>query len=282
MSLLGEISGIEIIGGVTLGKLLAMILIIAVGIPVAYIVKRISYKALVRFLPKEIAGAVSRIIYYALVVAVVVSGFGTMGVDLTGIVIAGGIMGIILGFALQSITANMVSGLFIFWERPLKPGDVVEIGSVIGRVVDISIMSTKIMGFDGVLVRIPNAKVFDSVIRNYIVAVARRLEFKASIAYHEDAEKAIAVIAEVLDKHPMVLVEPQPDIFVSNLGDSGVEITVRCWVPTSEWYPTLKDLLWKIKKALSDAGIEIPFPQNDVWFRSPLEVRLIGGEQKGQ
>ncbi len=277
---LGGILGHEVFPGITLVRLLGMIAIIAVGIPVAYIIRRIAYRTLARFLPKEAASAAARIIYYGLAAAVIVSAFGAAGVDLTGVVIAGGILGIILGFALQSITANLVSGLFIFWERPLKPGDIVEVEGVIGRVVDITIMSTIIMDFNGIRIRIPNAKVYDSVIKNYISTAARRLEFKVSIAYKEDAEKAYQVIKNVLDNHPLVLVEPEPDIFVSNLGDSGVDITVRCWAPTSEWYPALKDLLWRLKKALSDAGIEIPFPQSDIWFRSPLEVRLVSGERE--
>jgi len=250
------------------------IVIFILGVFIAYVARRLFYRALIKFVPKTVAHNTARIIYYALVIIFAISALGTLGIDLTALIIAGGIIGIILGFALQSVTANLVSGLFLYWERPLKPGDVVEVDGHAGVVLDISIMSTKIRGFDGVLIRVPNEKVFSAVIKNIGANIARRLELSIGIAYKEDAEKAVDVITKVVNEHPFVLVHPEPEVFVSNLGNSSVDITVRVWTPTSEWMNVRKDLLWKIKKAITEAGIEIPFPQSDVWFRSPLEVRV--------
>ncbi len=244
------------------------------GIFISLLIRRVIYRVSVKFMPKDISSILSKVVYYVLVIIVVISAFGVLGIDLTGLIIAGGILGIILGFALQSVTSNFVSGLFLFWERPLKIGDLVEIDGQIGRVVDISIMSTKIVGLDGVLIRIPNEKVFQAIINNPSKTIARRIDFVVGISYHSDAEKAYNVIREIVLKHPFVLVYPEPDIFVEELGDSSVNIRVRVWVPTSEWYNVRKELLWNIKKALDQSGIEIPFPQRDLWFRSPLEIRL--------
>lgn len=247
-------------------------IIIAVGLLISYIVRRITYRVSVRFMPQTLAYNIARIIYYILVIISTVSALSVLGINLTGLIIAGGFLGIILGFALQSITANLVSGIFLYWERPLKPGDFVDINGYIGVVEDISIMSTKIRGLDGILIRIPNNEVFNSVIKNIGATPARRLEFTVGIAYREDAEKAYGIIREVLWKHPFILAKPEPDIYVEELGNSSVNIRVRAWAPSSEWYSVRKEIVWRIKKALTDAGIEIPFPQNDVWFRSPLEV----------
>ena len=244
------------------------------GIFISLLIRRIVYRVSIKFMPKDISSTLSKVIYYVLVIIVVISTFGVLGVDLTGFLIAGGVLGIILGFALQSVTSNFVSGLFLFWERPLKIGDLVEIDGQIGRVVDISIMSTKIVGLDGVLIRIPNEKVFQAIINNPSKTIARRIDFVVGISYRSDAEKAYNVIRDIVLKHPFVLVYPEPEIFVEELGDSSVNIRVRVWVPTSEWYNVRKELLWKIKKALDQAGIEIPYPQHDLWFRSPLEIRL--------
>ncbi len=251
--------------------------ILVIGVIIAYLIKRLVFKTSIRLLPREASTILSRLVYYGLVIVFVISAFSTLGIDLTGLVIAGGIVGIILGFAFQSVTANLVSGLFLYWERPLKPGDLIEVEDHVGRVVDISIMSTKIITWDGVLVRVPNRKIFESTIKNYEKTPVRRIEFTASIAYKEDAEKAYKVIRDVIEKHPLVLVNPEPDIYVSELGDSGVNIKVRVWVPSKNmlWYEAAKDLLWRIKKALSSAGIEIPFPQQDIWFRTPLEIKLM-------
>jgi len=255
-------------------RVLIALAVFFIGIFISLLIRRIIYRVSIKFMPKDISSILSKVIYYVLVIIVVISTFGVLGVDLTGFIIAGGILGIILGFALQSVTSNFVSGLFLFWERPLKIGDLVEIDGQIGRVVDISIMSTKIIGLDGVLIRIPNEKVFQAIINNPSKTIARRIDFVVGISYRSDAEKAYNVIRDIVLKHPFVLVYPEPEIFVEELGDSSVNIRVRVWAPTSEWYNVRKELLWKIKKALDQAGIEIPYPQHDLWFRSPLEIRL--------
>ncbi|HEC96456.1 MAG TPA: mechanosensitive ion channel family protein [Euryarchaeota archaeon] len=261
-------------------QILIATLILVIGGLIAYVIRKILYRALIRFVPKTIANNTARIVYYALIIIFAISALGTLGINLTGLIVAGGVIGIILGFALQSVTANLVSGLFLYWERPLKPGDVVDVDGHAGVVQDISIMSTKIRGFDGIIIRIPNEKVFTTVIKNIGANVVRRLEFIIGIAYKEDAEKAIEIIKNVVNEHPFVLANPEPEVFVSSLGDSSVDITVRAWTPTSEWMNVRKELLWKIKKAITEAGIEIPFPQSDVWFRTPLEVRIKNGEKK--
>jgi len=255
-------------------RVLVALAVFFTGIFISLLIRRIIYRVSIKFMPKDISSTLSKVIYYVLVIIVVISTFGVLGVDLTGFIIAGGILGIILGFALQSATSNFVSGLFLFWERPLKIGDLVEIDGQIGRVVDISIISTKIIGLDGVLIRIPNEKVFQAIINNPSKTIARRIDFVVGISYRSDAEKAYNVIRDIVLKHPFVLVYPEPEIFVEELGDSSVNIRVRVWTPTSEWYNVRKELLWKIKKALEQAGIEIPYPQHDLWFRSPLEIRL--------
>lgn len=271
----------ELLAIINYMSVLYAIILVVIGFVIGKIIRKSLFRVLTRFAPKEIADTVSKTIYYVIIFIFVVSAIGTMGIDLTGLVLAGGIIGIILGFALQSITANLVSGIFLFWERPLKPGDFVEIENVLGRVVEINFMSTKILDWRGVLIRVPNEKVFQSMIRNYSSTVARVLELVVGIAYRADVEKAYRVIRKVVDEHPLVLVEPPPDIFVYELGSSSVNIKIRVWVPSKTYYTVLKELLWRIKEALVREGIEIPFPQNDVWFRSPLEVIVRYEKEKG-
>lgn len=255
--------------------LIAMIIFVA-GVLAASIFRILFYKLFIRFLPEPTSRNVARAIYYSTVFVAGVLALGYLGIDLTAFIVAGGIIGIVLGFALQNITANLFSGLFLYWEKPFKIGDLVRISDIEGWVTDITIMSTRILGFDGVKIRIPNQTVYQSLIRNYYATRVRRIDFVVGIAYKEDAEKAYKVIEKVIDEHPLVLVNPPPDIYVYELGNSSVNILVRVWVP-SRWdltYKVIKDLLWKIKKSISEAGIEIPFIQNDVWFRTPLKIRL--------
>jgi small-conductance mechanosensitive channel len=267
------LKGFEWLSNINWAALLASITILVVGVLISYITKKLLYRVSIRVMPEKTAYNLARFTYYTLVVIFAISAVSVLGINLTGVVIAGGFLGIILGFALQNITANLVSGLFLYWERPLKPGDLVSINDeYIGYVEDISIMSTRIRGLDGIIIRIPNNTVYTSVIKNLAITPVRRLEFRVGIAYHEDAGKAISVINKLLEKHPLVLAKPKPEVFVEELGDSSVNICVRVWIPSSEWYNVLRELLWLIKKEITSAGIEIPFPQNDVWFRNPLRI----------
>ena len=259
---------------VNIEDVIVALIIIVLGFLVGYALRILVYRGSIRIVPTYIANAVSKALYYAIMILAVIVALGVLGIDLTGFIIAGGILGIILGFALQSTVANFVSGIFLYWERPFKPGDLIEIEGIIGKVLEVSVLSTTIMSLDGVVVRVPNDKVFTSTIKNLVRNPIRRIELTVGIAYREDAEKAYDVIKKVLEEHPLVLIEPSPETFVSELGDSSVNITVRVWVPSQEYINVRKELLWMIKKALTSAGIEIPFPQHDVWFRSPLEVKL--------
>lgn len=190
------------------------------------------------------------------------------------LLVAGGITGIILGFASQTVVANFISGIFLYFDKPLKIGDSVEIGTSAGIVNDIKMMSTRIRTWDGVLVRIPNEKVFNSEIINNKKYPARRVDIVVGIAYKEDADKAIETIWYVLDGMNYVLVDPEPVIYVSNLGDSSVDISVKAWTPSEKWFDAKKDMIRNIKKAFDREGIEIPFPQRTVWFPKELKVKI--------
>ncbi len=256
-------------------KYFIIIVILIASFIIAYIIKRIMEQVLLRFLPRQLTITIVKILYYIILSLGILIAIGTLGVDLTTLVIAGGFAGIVVGLALQPLLSNLFTGLYLLGEKSVVPGDFVEVDGVMGTVVEMSVMSTRVRTLDGVLLRIPNNRIFDSRLYNYSRYPIRRLEFIASIAYKEDAEKAIEVIRDLVDKHPLVLLEPRPEVFVSNLGSSGVDISVRVWVPSSEWYEVTMDLLWKIKKVLTDAGIEIPFTQIDVWMRTPISLKKI-------
>jgi len=256
-----------------LTRLLIAVVILVVGYFMARLITRIVGRVLYKIYPRQITILVSRIIYYVLLFIVIVMFLGSLGVDVSGLVIAGGFAGLIVGVALQPILSNVFAGLYILAEKAVRPGDAVEVSGVSGEVVALSIMFTKIRTWDGVFVTVPNNALLSTVLKNYSRVPIRRVDFTVSIAYKEDAGKAYQVIKGVLDKYPYTLVQPAPDIFVSSLGDSGVNIAVRAWVPRQYYLQALKDLPQLVKKAIQDAGIEIPFPQVDVWFRTPLQVR---------
>ncbi|BAD86129.1 small-conductance mechanosensitive channel [Thermococcus kodakarensis KOD1] len=193
---------------------------------------------------------------------------------LSTIVAAAGITGIVLGFASQTVVANFISGIFMYFDKPLKIGDPVEVAGYSGVVHDIRILSTRIRTWDGLLVRIPNEKLFNSDIKNLQKYPARRVDITVGIAYKEDAGRAIEVIKKTLDEMPYVLAEPEPMVFVDNLGDSSVNIAVKAWAPSEKWFDVRWQIVQKIKEALDREGIEIPFPQRVNWFAEELRVKV--------
>lgn len=185
-------------------------------------------------------------------------------INLADMLVVGGTIGLVIAFASQKIVSNFGSGLFLIIERPIKPGDSININSVSGTVEEIRVLSTIIKTHEGIYVRIPNEKVFSSDITNYVANVARRFEYTIGISYQSDAGKAIRIIKKLLYAHPFVLQHPGPSVFVDNLGDSSVNLRVFIWAPSRVWWSVKTEMLWTIKKALEDGGIDLPFPQRVV------------------
>ncbi len=207
----------------------------------------------------------TKIVSYGILVLAVLWIMPTLGLEPSGLMVAGGIVALAIGFASQSIIGNLISGIFLMGERPVKLGDQIIIGDHRGFVEDINIISTAIRTLDGLYIRIPNEMVFTSSIINFSLNPVRRLDLDIGIRYSDDADKAIEIIKNLVEEHPLTMVNPPTYVFVDDLGDSSVDIVARIWTPTSEWYTVQRELLWKIKIAIEAEGIQIPFPQRVNW-----------------
>ncbi len=193
--------------------------------------------------------------------------------DAGSVVIAGIVIGLIaiFAFAGQKVVTNLVAGLSLMYGRQFSAGDFVTIGNVTGTVISLDLFTTCIRTTEGVTVTLPNDSVYNNPISNYHADVARRYVYDVGIRYRDDIPRAIAIITGILDRHTFVLKSPAPEVFVSDLGPSSVNIRIRAWVP-SVWANTRDDsvlktaLLPQVKCALAEAGIGIPFPQTTVWF----------------
>ena len=269
---------------VTVFDLIMAAIILALAMVIA---KAISLY-LKRFLKEKVSRGhleiLARVSSYTIIVVALLIVLPMLGVKLSGMLVAGGIAGLAIGFAGQSVIGNLISGFFLIVERPIKIGNAVDIDGTVGIVEDIRIISTTLRTFDGPLVRIPNQKVFSANITNYAENVARRFEYVIGIRYSDNADKAIEIIKNLIQEHPLVLINPAPMVFVDNLGDNSVNIIVRIWAPAAEWFGVKAELLWKIKQSLEKEGIEIPFPQRVVWFANELRGREIqdDSDQKGE
>jgi small-conductance mechanosensitive channel len=225
-----------------------------------------------------------RLVYYAVIAIALFSALGVSGIDLSGLFLAGGIAGIVIGFATQSLFSNLISGIFLQIDKPMKVGDPVmitgKLPDVSGVVVEITTLSSRLRMFDGTYVRLPNSDVFLSEIRNYSNAAARRVEISVGVAYKENMDRVIEVVRKSLSDSPLVLVEPEPDIYVESLGDSAIQINIWCWVPFSVWFDIKKQLIQQIKRVLEANNIEIPFPQRVVYLASEERKRKSKGSQE--
>ena len=208
-------------------------------------------------------------IYYGIIIVTLLAVTTSQGIDLSGLMVAGGIFGIVIGFATQSVVANLVSGIFLMFDRPAKTGDVVEIpaSNTSGVLLDIAIFSTRLRLFDGTIMRIPNDKIFTTNIRNFSRSAARRADFAVGIAYKENIGKAVLEIKKAISDMPYVLVEPEPAVWTEQLGDSRVNLRVYVWYPIDSFGEVVPTLPKIIKESLDRAGIEIPFPQRTIWYK---------------
>ncbi len=270
------------IGEITLGHLFYCVVILTAGVVVAKFVSTNVRRGIADRLPKNEREMLAKLVYYGIVIWAAIIALQQLNFDLSGLLVAGGVVGVVVGFASQSVTSNLVSGVFLMFERPIKIGDNINVGGVSGSVEDIHILSTVVKTYDGIYVRMPNETVFTSNITNYVHNAARRFEYEIGIRYEDDANEAIRITKEVIATHPFALKSPAPSVFVNNFGDSSVNLTAYIWAPARNWWDVRTDLLWKIKQALEENGIEMPFPQRTITFAGGLELknRIAGKNEK--
>lgn len=187
-----------------------------------------------------------------------------MGVELGPMLAAMGAGGFILGFALQETLGNFASGMMIMIYQPFDEGDYVEIAGVAGTVDKMSLVSTTMLTLDNKELIIPNKKAWGDTITNYSGRKVRRVDLVFGISYSDDIDKALVILEEVANKHEMVLKEPILQTGVHSLGDSSVNLLLRPWVKTVDYWDVYWDLTKMVKQRFDKENISIPFPQRDL------------------
>lgn len=200
----------------------------------------------------------------AVVAFIALAALDALGIDTTGMLAALGALGLGVGLALKDTLADLAGGIVLLVLRPFDVGDSVDLGGVEGTIDSIDLFETKLTGFDGVPMMVTNRKVRDGRIKNYSRAASRRVDLEVGIAYEADVDAAVAVLQRMLADDERVLAEPTPLVATTALADSSVNLLVRVWLEPATWFPTSLDLRRKIKLALDEADISIPFPQRDV------------------
>jgi small conductance mechanosensitive channel len=187
-----------------------------------------------------------------------------IGVQTTSFLAVLGSAGLAIGLALQGSLANLAGGVLILMLRPFKVGDFIETGSTMGTVKQILLFHTELTTTDNRLIIMPNGALANANIINYSFEPTRRMDFEVGIAYSDDIKKAREVMMSVAVADERVLLDPAPQVLVASLGDSSVNMRLRLWVATSNYWPLLFYLNEEVKIALDQNGLNIPFPQRDV------------------
>jgi small-conductance mechanosensitive channel len=195
----------------------------------------------------------------------------TVGIDLSTITILAGALGIGIGFGLQNITNNLVSGIIILFERPIKVGDRIQVGDVSGDVIKISMRSTTILTNDNISIIVPNSDFISSTVINWSYIDRNiRLNIPVGVSYKEDPKNVKKLLLEVVSENEGVLKEPKPDVLFDKFGDSSLVFNLRVWTNKYINRPGVlrSQLYYSIFEKFRENGVEIPFPQRDIHLKS--------------
>jgi small-conductance mechanosensitive channel len=215
--------------------------------------------------------AVGTIVRYLILILGFVIIMQTEGIDLSALTILAGALGVGIGFGLQNVTNNFVSGIIILFERPIKVGDRIEVGDVFGDVVNISMRSTTVITNDNIAIIVPNSDFISSKVINWSYNDRNvRFNIPIGVSYKEDPENVKKILLEIAADIEGVLKRPAPEVLFSEMGDSSINFVLRVWTDEYINKPLiLKSLLYfEIFKRFKKAGIEIPFPQRDLHIKN--------------
>jgi small-conductance mechanosensitive channel len=200
------------------------------------------------------------------------------GLNLSSLAVVAGAVGVGVGFGLQNIVNNFVSGLIILAERPITIGDRIEVGNVAGQVTRISLRSTTVVTNDNIAIIVPNSDFISKAVTNWSHGDPRvRMRLPVGVAYGTDLEKLEKILLEVAKAHPKVLTDPAPSVFFVEYGDSSLNMELAVWTAEMTYKPRRfrSELYFAMEKKFREHEIEIPFPQRDLHLRSgnfaPLE-----------
>ena len=257
------------IGGIRLSVLgiLYAFLILSVTHAIAQICRRLFENRIMRESGLELGlqASITTITVYLLWAFGILAALHAIGISTTSLALLFGALGIGLGFGLQNIFNNFISGLILLFERPIKVGDVVEINSIWGTVAQINVRSTVVRTFDNAALIIPNADIISNQLTNWTFKDVRmRRTITVGVAYGSDVKSVERLLYEIAEQHPRVLKNPAPEVLFADFGDSALIFKLRVWTIIDYGVPAENAIRFEIDRIFREKNITIPFPQRDL------------------
>ncbi|MEZ5506748.1 MAG: mechanosensitive ion channel [Gammaproteobacteria bacterium] len=238
------------------------ILVFVIGRFIVQMIIKVLRHALVKSkMDQLLVDFISSIAQAVLLLFVIIASLEQLGLDTTSLVALLGAAGIAVGLALKDSLQNFSSGVMLIIFRPFKTGDFIDAGGVMGSVEHIGIFTTNLKTPDNKQVIVPNGQIYSGVITNYSAKPTRRVDMTVGISYGSDLKKAKDIINDMLKQDKRILPDPAPVVAVGALNSSSVDLIVRPWVNSADYWNVLWEFNENIKQAFDAAGIEIPFPQ---------------------
>jgi small conductance mechanosensitive channel len=255
--------------GFSVMEIIWFVVVLVVGFLVVKLLVILLRKSLAKTkLPEILRDFMIKLTAIFLYILVFLLALTALGYNMSAIVIGlSAILGLIMGFGLQDTVTNMASGFWIALIRPFDKNDVISTQGLTGKIVGIGIMTTKLLTPDNVVITIPNKMVWGSPVINYTRMNIRRVDVNVGVAYGTDLDKAVKIAMDVMKNHQLVLEKPEPSVAITELADSSINLQLRAWTNTDNYWAVKGDLTKRIYEEYSKKGIEIPFPQMDVHLK---------------
>jgi small-conductance mechanosensitive channel len=264
-----------------LKSFIRILALIIVGIPLVIILTRYLREYVSKRYNRQKGMIAGKLLLYSGFILLIVTVMHELDFPLTPLLGAAGIVGIAIGFASQTSVSNIISGFFLIAEQPFVVGDVIVIGDTRGTVLSIDVLSVKLRTFQNEFVRIPNESIIRSQLKNITRFPIRRLDLPVSVAYKEDVGRAQKVLQEIAQKHPLVLAQPESQIFFDQFGSSSIDLILALWTARDDFRRLKNSIPLQIKERFDQEGIEIPFPHLSIYAGSasgPLPVTIQSQE----
>jgi potassium-dependent mechanosensitive channel len=224
-----------------------------------------------RGLDRGLRFAAQKITRYVLMLIGLFVALGTIGVNMSAVMGAGAVLLVGIGFGLQKLAENFISGLLLLLERPVQKGDFIDVGGLLGTVDDIGLRATRVISRDGVTMIVPNANLVTQTVVNHTVPTeSRRIQIQIGVAYGTDLDHAVKVLTELAPSVKDVLAEPAPEVRHYGFGDSAINLALMCWIAHARDELVIASALrFAIDRAFRREQIEIPFPQRAIHMLPP-------------